>query len=81
MFEFVTIFLRSGDCLVMTEESRFAIHSVARVTPDTCPQSLLDAFTDDANDTGEISRNSVETLLFKKFVSENRINFNVRQVC
>ncbi len=68
------LYLRSGDVLVMSKESRWALHAVARVIPETCPQSLLDAL--EKNETCEKD----ELQLIEDYIKCNRLNFNVRQV-
>ncbi|ETO33570.1 hypothetical protein RFI_03532 [Reticulomyxa filosa] len=73
----VALYLRSGDCLVMSKSARFALHAVARVIPDTCPSELVTSLDALKKETKE---NAQEIELMKKYIVQSRLNFNVRQV-
>ena len=86
----IKLYLQSGDVLVMSNESRWAIHCVARVMPDTCPKQLIDCFDNkiaqlsqngkDKNNDNDKERDRYEWLLCKEYIGNARLNFNVRQV-
>ncbi|KAI6248883.1 Alpha-ketoglutarate-dependent dioxygenase [Erysiphe necator] len=61
------LYLHSGDVVCMTEESRFAWHGVPLIIENTCPEYLSDW-------PGE------EFPAWKKWISQKRVNLNVRQI-
>lgn len=58
--------LKSGDVLYMQKDSRFAWHGVPKIIPDTCPDYLADL--------------ELDIKKFPHFMTDKRINLNVRQV-
>ncbi|TGO53829.1 hypothetical protein BCON_0117g00220 [Botryotinia convoluta] len=58
--------LRSGDVLYMQKDSRFAWHGVPKIIPGTCPDYLADL--------------ELDIKKFPHFMTDKRINLNVRQV-
>jgi len=68
----VALFVRSGDVVIMSGESRFCYHSVPRMIDNTVPKSLLvqEHDDDDAEDWQQYS----------EYISNARINMNCRQV-
>lgn len=63
----VSLRLRSGDAVLMSGESRYAWHGVARVIAGTCPEWLKDWPGDQYED-------------WRGWMSRKRINLNVRQM-
>ncbi|KAH6647912.1 alkylated DNA repair protein AlkB [Truncatella angustata] len=61
--------LKSGDAIVMTEESRYAWHGVPKVLKGTCPDFLADWPAED----GKYEQ-------WKGWMQNKRINLNVRQM-
>ncbi|ORY61520.1 uncharacterized protein BCR38DRAFT_440469 [Pseudomassariella vexata] len=61
--------LRSGDAIYMTKESRYAWHGVPKVLKNTCPGFLADWPAED----GKYAE-------WKGWMSNKRINLNVRQI-
>ena len=74
----LTIRLRSGDALFMTGQARFAWHGVPQIIPRTCPE-WLSAWP--ANlDPGEKDERKTDYEAWRGWVSNKRINLNVRQM-
>ena len=74
----LVIRLRSGDAIFMTGQSRFAWHGVPQIVPKTCPQWLC-AWP--ANlDHGEKDERKAGYEAWRGWVSNKRINLNVRQM-
>jgi len=72
------IFLRSGDVMLMSKISRWAVHGVARVTSGTAPKELLSTLNDlERTDT---SGNFDDWERIHLFASTSRVNINCRQV-
>lgn len=69
--ESATIRLRSGDVVLMSDQSRYAWHAVPKVLSGTCPDSLRawPAVTGDANHEQ-----------WRGWLANKRINLNVRQM-
>jgi len=63
----VALFVRSGDIVIMSGESRYCYHSVPRMIEQTVPKSLLT--TEDE-----------EWIKWRDYISHARINMNCRQV-
>lgn len=66
-----TLRLHSGDTLLMTDESRFAWHSVPKVLPDTCPRWL---------DSWPAGPEETMYEQWRGWMKSKRINLNVRQM-
>jgi len=68
------VYLKSGDVLVMSGKSRLAVHAVAQIVPDTCPESLVSGLRRlEGLEPGEGEK-------LAEFARTSRVNFNVRQV-
>ncbi|KAF2727327.1 oxidoreductase domain-containing protein [Polyplosphaeria fusca] len=73
----VAIKVRSGDCVHLTGEARWAWHAMARTIPGTCPSFLGDWPVGTPGATAE------ETRAYKKwkgYMATKRINVSCRQV-
>lgn len=68
------LLLRSGDCLIMSGESRRIFHGVPRIVEDDMDSGLLDEPWDEA------TAFSADIDHIKEFIKGTRININVRQV-
>merc|ERR1712228_275286 len=73
------LWLRSGSVLIMSGSARFALHSVARVVPDSCSSELIQLF-DSEIDCMQNDEERKELKLMKEYLLNSRINFNIRQV-
>lgn len=69
--EIVTIRLRSGDVILMSNESRYAWHAVPKVIPDTCPEQLR---------SWPATQVDSEYNKWQNWLANKRINLNVRQM-
>ena len=68
------MFLRSGDIVIMSDETRLAYHAVPRILPEkNLPKSTYFDLALDERCTG-----SMESL--ENYLSYSRININIRQV-
>ncbi|KAL7743016.1 hypothetical protein ACLKA6_011375 [Drosophila palustris] len=87
------LYLRSGDVLIMSMESRLCYHAVPRVIKeDKEPWNLLSNIFKDTNNEANIDTSSMDLVLFDqvkdevfwnpfdRYTSDSRININVRQV-
>lgn len=72
------IFLRSGDVMLMSKISRWAVHGVARVTSGTAPEQLLSALRD--LEMADTSGNFDDWERIHIFANTSRVNINCRQV-
>jgi alkylated DNA repair protein alkB family protein 1 len=64
------IFIRSGDVVLMSGESRYCYHAVPRMIANTCPNELLEDGPDDPADWADC----------REYIRDARINMNCRQV-
>ena len=73
--DYVTVRLRSGDAVVMSNEARWAWHGVPRILKGTCPEYLEDwpAGCGKDGDDGKY-----ET--WRGWMKSKRVNLNVRQM-
>lgn len=69
------MFLRSGDIVVMSDETRLAYHAVPKIIPDN---DVVQITTNDELDHTLNRRQNMEIL--GNYLSYSRINVNVRQV-
>jgi alkylated DNA repair protein alkB family protein 1 len=73
--------MHSGDILILSGDCRLAFHGVARVFEHSSPLlfgsgAVADACELDAGRPGALD----EELAFQRFISNTRVNVNVRQV-
>jgi len=71
-------FLRSGDVMLMSKISRWAVHGVARVSSGTAPEQLLSTLND--MERADTSQNFDDWERIHLFAKTSRININCRQV-
>lgn len=64
------LFVRSGDVVIMSGESRYCFHGIPRMIGDTVPPFLKEQKVDDTQDWKDC----------QKYISNARINLNCRQV-
>ncbi|XP_046847903.1 nucleic acid dioxygenase ALKBH1-like [Xenia sp. Carnegie-2017] len=69
------VYLRSGDVVVMSRESRLSYHGVPRILEN---ENLSTLFTDESQ--REPSAVKLDLKSLKKYLNHSRININVRQV-
>jgi alkylated DNA repair protein alkB homolog 1 len=69
--------VRSGDCIHLDGEARWAWHAMARTLPSTCPKLLADWPVGTPGVTGEEKRAYEK---WKGYMSTKRINISCRQV-
>jgi alkylated DNA repair protein alkB family protein 1 len=77
----VAIRVRSGDCVHMDGESRWAWHAMPRTIPGTCPAWLAEwpaVKGEAAKSVGEKERKAYQK--WKGFMGSKRLNVSVRQV-
>ncbi|XP_016951649.1 nucleic acid dioxygenase ALKBH1 [Drosophila biarmipes] len=84
------VFLRCGDVMIMSEESRLCYHAVPRIIKiqSLLPSTLINENDDDANIGShlldmDLFQNVGQPnfwLPFSNYISDSRININVRQV-
>ncbi|KAF2157192.1 hypothetical protein K461DRAFT_219019 [Myriangium duriaei CBS 260.36] len=72
--KFATLRLRSGDIVVMSDESRFAWHGVPKILEGTCPDYLADWPCVAGSEDEQRFAN------WKGWMAGKRINLNVRQM-
>ncbi|RUP51662.1 hypothetical protein BC936DRAFT_146730 [Jimgerdemannia flammicorona] len=74
----VALRLRSGDIVVMTGESRTCFHGVPRILENTLPGHLAPEYWTHAATPEQVPDD--DWRIFGEYISEARINLNVRQV-
>lgn len=79
------IFLKSGDVVVMSKESRLCYHGVPKILKtESKPWQLIDYVDknvpDDYKDVVNICRDEKMWMPFEEYLSQSRININIRQV-
>ncbi|XP_051153400.1 nucleic acid dioxygenase ALKBH1 isoform X2 [Leptopilina boulardi] len=74
------MFLRSGDIVVMSKQSRLCYHGVPRILSAYIQPWECDRKFDDHNFRDHITNNDEDWLKAKSYIQEARINLNVRQV-
>lgn len=79
----LSIFLKSGDVIVMSEESRLCYHGVPKILKTTCTSwNIIDSENKDATEIDLIRdcRNEIFWKPYDDYLNSCRINMNVRQV-
>jgi len=74
------ICLRSGDILMMTEQSRLAFHGVPKIFKENNLESLFNYDESDRSQEHDFYVHDDEWKPFFDYININRINLNIRQV-
>lgn len=80
------IFIRSGDIVVMSKESRLAYHGVPKILQidsrywDPIDENNLSCISKDYKETVNICKDDAAWKPFGDYLTYSRININVRQV-
>lgn len=73
--DYVTVRLRSGDAVVMSNQARWAWHGVPKILKGTCPKYLEDWPAEDGKDGDEGKYEA-----WRGWMKSKRVNLNVRQM-
>ena len=73
----MTVRLRSGDVVVMSDEARWAWHGVPKILRDNCPSYLEDWPAEATKGEGE-EEGKYEA--WRGWMKTKRVNLNVRQM-